>query len=381
MREVSIVICSRKGGHKFPAEAITHYLRSHYANEINAKFVNFLDHIPIAGVFDSIGRWGDLKLPVIWKGGYSSLTKGYTLYSSLFKKGMAIALANTSAQRKIKTALGKTDLILSLQPEVNCIAGYLKEWFGVPVQAMVMDYSSHVGWADENISQYYVVNSFVYDQLIEYGIPKERIQITGAPSQRGFEEVTKNSVKVQRQKLGLKENLPTILIMAGYLGKMVDYVGIVNTLLKSNISLQLLMVFGRNRVMYEKFTKEFRNENIHLYYNIPSIHTVMWAADLIISKPGGMVIADSLTLGKPMMLIDPKAGSLQEIIFADYIEKQGVGIHLKNASDVKNRVKDLFSYPEKLNKLAEESKKLGIKNRTAAKTIAENIKKTLNLHN
>lgn len=378
MKRISILISSKKGGHKFPAESLVSYLKSNYPDKIEGRIVNLLDHIPLAYHLDKVGRWGDLKLRRLWRFGYANLHKGSSLYSRLYRRFITIVLGNKDSQRRIKNVLNKPDLIISFQPEVNCIAGWLHERFNVPVHTMVMDYSAHFGWTDRGISKYYVSNSIVHNQLLNYGVPKEKIQITGAPPQKGFEEVTKNTVEMQRQQLGVKTDLFTILIMGGFLGKMVDYPGIIKSLLKVKMPIQLVVVSGKNRAIYERI-KKMNVENVHPYFNIPNIHTVMWAADLIISKPGGMVIADTLTLGKPMVLIDPKAGSLQEFIFAEYIAKQGVGIHLKDASEVRDTIEYLLSNPEKIDSMAKKSYELGEKNRNAARAIAEDIKKTINI--
>lgn len=378
MFRISILMSSKKGGHKFPAEALATYIVSNFPDKIETRIINLLDYIPVAYHLDKVGRWCDLKLRRLWKFGYASLYKGVPKFSELYKRFIAFILGNYDSQHRIEKVLEKPDLIISFQPEVNCIAGWLHRKFNVPIYTVVMDYSAHIGWTDKNISKYFVSNSIVHDQLIDYGVSEEKILITGAPPQKGFEEVTKNSMKKHRQGLGIKENLFTILIMGGFLGKMVDYMGIIESLISIKKPIQLLVVVGRNRLMYERI-KNRNLENVYPYFFVPNIHTVMWAADLVISKPGGMVIADSLSLGKPMMLIDPVAGSLQEIIFADIVEKQGVGIHLRDTSEVKNTVQDLLSHHEKLKMMAKKSFKLGEKNRNAAKTITENIIKTLNL--
>ncbi len=376
MKRVSIVICSQKGGHKFPAESLVSYLESRYPGKIKVGIVNLLDHIPLAYHCDKLTRWGDLKLRRLWKSGYANLHKGNPSFTQWYRKLTAIVLGNKDSQRRIKGALNRPDLIISFQPEVNCIAGWLRKQFNVPIHTMVMDYSAHIGWTDKSIGQYYVSNEIVHDQLINYGVPQEKILITGAPPQKGFEEVTQNSIEQQRQHLGIKKDWFTILIMSGFLGKMVDYFGIIQTLLKIKKPIQLLVVSGKNRVVYERIKKK-NWKNVYPYFNIPNIHTVMWAADLIISKPGGMVIADSLALGKPMILINPVGGSLQEIIFAQHIANQGVGIHLKDADEVQGVVEDLLSHPDKIKRVARKSYELGTKNRNAARTIAHDIEKTI----
>ncbi|MEO0216064.1 MAG: glycosyltransferase [candidate division WOR-3 bacterium] len=371
MYRIAILISSRKGGHKFPAEAIARFISSHY-KDVEIKLYNLLDIIPLANFLDKIGRWGDLNLRAFWRTGYSQLSKGNPLYASLFKYFIATIFANKSSERKIKNKIGRIDLILSFQPEVNVIGKWLKRWFGVPLYTMIMDYSSHIGWSDESVDHYYVVNEIVHKQLIEYDVPEEKIEISGAPPQSGFEEMLKTPIPLQRKKLNLVEDLPTVLVMAGYLGKMVDYEGIIKALSGCKKRIQILVVVGRNYPLYQKL-QELKIPDVHPFYNVPSIHEVMWPADLVISKPGGMVIADALSLGKPMVLIDPKAGSLQERIFAEHIEKQGAGIHLRSASEVKETIERLFEEPALLKKMSDIALNLGLKNRQAAERIAQGV--------
>lgn len=375
---VSILIASRKGGHKFPSESLSSYLRQNYKDKIETRVYNLLDFVTMANFFDKIGRLGDLKFKKLWRKGYSSLKSGEKTFHWLYKKFMITVFTNSFSKSNITKNIGKTDIIISFQPEINSVSRFIKEWFGVPFHTMVMDYSSHRGWVDYYIDFYYVSNKIVYEQLKEYGVNPEKIMISGAPTQKGIDNVLKRSVYEQRKILGLKENLPTILIMAGYLGKMVDYPAIIKSIQNVNKRVQILVVLGRNSKMYDEL-KKMNLKSVYLFLDIPCVHDVMRAADIIVSKPGGMVIADSLANGKPLILIDPVAGSLQEIIFAELAEKQGFAIHLKDAKDVGNVIFDLLNDKKRLKKMAERSMELGRINREAVKNISENIIKILNV--
>lgn len=362
--KVIILFASRKGGHRYPSEAVAKELQQ---QSIEAKVYNLLDYLPVINFVDKIGRWGDLHLRGLWRTSYKSLKKSESesLFSRLWIK--IIGFVFGLHQRRIKRLIGKVDYIISFQPEINCAAKYLKG--EVPFYTMIMDYVIHRGWVGQGVDFYFVGNEIVQQELIQYGVSQQKILVTGVPAQWGFQEVLNKEISEQRKELGLKDGF-TVLLMAGYLGQMVDYTTILQQL--SQLRIQILVVTGRNKLLYDQL-KKLCLTNTHLYYNVPSIHPIMYCADIVISKPGGMVIADALTLGKPMILVDPEAGSLQEILFAECVENQGAAIHLKNAKGVSDTVKRLLNNPAELESMRKKARVYGEKNRKAAKMIVENI--------
>ncbi len=379
MKHVALMFSSRKGGHRFPALALQRELSRVRDPSLRVTTINLLDQTPLADRLDRLGRWGDLHVTQVWRSGYARLSRADPVYTGLFRRFLTVVLANHASRRRWRSTLGTTDLIVSLQPEVNCIARWLKREFNVPIHTVVMDYIPHAGWTDPRLDYYYAGNEMTRDRLIGYGVPAGRIKVTGAPVQPGFENVMRTPVNEHRRRLNLDPILPTMLLMAGYLGTMVDYLGIIKALAALNRPLQILVVTGRNQALYRALQQQ-HDPRLRLYYDVPSIHTVMWASDLVISKPGGMVIADSLTLGKPMILIDPRAGSLQEVLFADLVEQQGAAIHLRDASQIGPVVRSILDDHERLRRMAEKARLLGTANRTAAAVITDHIVRRLTVN-
>lgn len=371
MPQILLLYSSRKGGHRFPALGLAAALKQQQP-AWNIKIVNFLDIIPLADNLDRFGRWGDLHLTRVWRHGFRRLHRGEPGYTGIFRLFLASVLANPSSRRRWCKAIGTADFIISFQPEVNCISAWLKKEFPTPLHTLVMDLVPHAGWVNQHIDYYYAVSDITRQELIRHDAPAERVMVTGAPVQPGLEAALNRSMAEQRQQLGLEKNLTTLLVMAGYLGTMVDYQGIINRLLNLDQPWQILVLTGRNRDLFHVL-KQHPDPRLKVYYDVPSIHPLLRSADLVISKPGGMVITDALAHGKPMILIDPNAGSLQEVLFADLMEKQKAAIHLQNLEQIGEKVLEVINDPGQLRRMADICEDLGRKNRTASRFIARHI--------
>ncbi len=367
-----IMIASRKGGHRFPAATIAEQMNSVFESRFRARVVNLLDHLPVMNLCDRLSRWGDLNLKTVWQSGYAALTNPRSLYVKLYRGSLKMLIDHPGIARKLRRIAVNIDIMVSMQPEINAVADVMKQWFSVPFHTLIMDCSAHAGWCHPDVDRYYVANRRVRRQLIGYGVSPRKIFVTGAPTQTGHDIYLRTPVDRQRRLLGINPVLPTILVMAGYLGRMVDYVGVIHSLKEHMPEIQILAVTGRNIRMHDKLVS-YDFPDVFVFYDLPSIHPVMRAADLVISKPGGMVIADCLAHGKPMALISPQGGALQESLFAAMVEDLGAGCRIKTASDIGQLTRELFEDRGRLTLMAGQSWRYGELNRTAAQTIAGSI--------
>ena len=76
----------------------------------------------------------------------------------------------------------------------------------------------------------------------------------------------------------------------------------------------------------------------------------MDAADIIVTKPGGMTTAECLAKGLPMVIVSPLPG--QEARNTDFLLEKGIGIHVHEVRDLADEVSLLLRSPEKLKAMA-----------------------------
>jgi processive 1,2-diacylglycerol beta-glucosyltransferase len=83
----------------------------------------------------------------------------------------------------------------------------------------------------------------------------------------------------------------------------------------------------------------------------------MAAADLFISKPGGLTTAESTACGLPMILTDPIPG--QEVYNAMYLLEHGAAVIPTSPATIGYKVERLLEDPERLERLSRQSGSLG----------------------
>jgi 1,2-diacylglycerol 3-beta-galactosyltransferase len=91
----------------------------------------------------------------------------------------------------------------------------------------------------------------------------------------------------------------------------------------SGLPLQLAVVSGGDADLYHQFQEMEWHTITHLYNYINNMHELMSAADIILCKPGGLIVTEALACGRPMLLIGTLLG--QEKGNAEYVVEGGAG--------------------------------------------------------
>jgi len=82
-----------------------------------------------------------------------------------------------------------------------------------------------------------------------------------------------------------------------------------------------------------------RRHPTHILGFVAHMHELMAAADLVITKPGGLTTSEALAMGKPIFILNPIPG--QEAANSDFLLEHG-------AAAKANRIEDLPFRLEKL---------------------------------
>lgn len=232
--------------------------------------------------------------------------------------------------------------------------------------ALITDYSVHQMWVCRNIDMYFVAHSAMVRALAAYGI--SRAMDCGIPVDKKF-YVNFHKEKLRRQ-LGLESDLPTILMMGGGLG-LGGMDQALDQLEQVTITMQVLVVGGRNHELVKKVqnrAEESRHRLVAFGY-VDNVHELMAAADLLVSKPGGITLTEAMTSGIPMLLHQPIPGP--ESDNARYMSDHGIARWLRTDEQLSDVIQELLSAPEILKKMNQASRRHVRQN--AAGKIAETM--------
>jgi hypothetical protein len=159
-----------------------------------------------------------------------------------------------------------------------------------------------------------------------------------------------------RQKMGLREDLPTAIVLFGGYGSGVMY-QIARRLDWAKVPVQLILICGRNEKLAAKFRAESWKFPVHVVGFTKDIHRLMYAADFMIGKPGPGSIAEAMVRHLPV-LIECNAWTLpQERYNAEWVKEKQVGIVLENFRSVADGVKKIVE-PATLERLKNKVKAL-----------------------
>lgn len=250
----------------------------------------------------------------------------------------------------------RPDLVVSLIPHYNrALREALdRTWPGTPFVTILTDLADHPPhfWI-EPIDQYVICGSDrAIQQAREIGIPEHRIlRASGMILSPRFYETLEADRKAERERLGLRRDLPTGLVLFGGEGSM-QMVRIARRLNESRLSIQLIFLCGRHQeaarqiralkpripMFVEGFTRE--------------VPRYMALSDFFIGKPGPGSISEALAMRLPV-IVEKNAWTLaQERFNADWVLQREVGIVVSNFSRIAEAVRDLL-VPEHYARLRE----------------------------
>jgi processive 1,2-diacylglycerol beta-glucosyltransferase len=84
---------------------------------------------------------------------------------------------------------------------------------------------------------------------------------------------------------------------------------------------------------------------------------LLCAADLVVSKPGGLTTSEALARGAPMVIVDPIPG--QEGRNSDFLLENGAAIKANNLSALSFKIERLLEEPQRLASLKSNARRLG----------------------
>lgn len=289
MRKV-ILTGGGTGGHIYPAVSVAEALKRRLGEEVEILFV---------------GAEGKMEMTLVPSLGYN--IKGLTiagLQRRLTWRNLLLPI------QVIKSLIQARKLIKEFRPDVVAgFGGYASapilfaaQMIGLPT--VIQEQNSYAGLANKIVGGKAKSVCVAYEGMERF-FDNENIILTGNPLRSAF-----HSEKVVRKEAfdyyGLKEGLPTILILGGSLGTRT-----LNNMMKSWIMtlggeapVQVVWQTGR---FYEaemrQFLEQFPTKNITMIPFVERMDYAYEVADLVISRSGACTVSELCLAAKPTLFV------------------------------------------------------------------------------
>ena len=225
-----------------------------------------------------------------------------------------------------------------------------------PQLTVVTDFEAHRLWANEPCDHYFTATEEAALALHRWGVPPTATSITGIPVHPVFSRTKDRADCCRRQ--GITGDRRVILQLAGGFG-----VGpieqIYRTILSVQTPLELVIVCGRNTELKAQLDR----------CPVPPLHRtkvlgftdqmdeLMCAADIVVSKPGGLTTSEILARGAALLIINPIPG--QESRNSDFLLENGAAVKASGTATLAYKLNLLLENPQRLAEIKANAARLG----------------------
>lgn len=354
---ILIFTAATGGGHKRAAAAI----------EAKIKSISPDTNVTVVDAMKAIGKMYDKTVC----GGYHFMaTKIPKLYGECYKitdrKNLVyqtVMRSNTMMSNKLLETINEhsPDAVIICHPFVTTMISRLKRKGKIDVKAisLITDYDAHRTYIVPYIDAYVLAEPQMADKLInEYEVDKDLIYALGIPIFDKFTAPFSKDEICKRE--GLNPDIPTVLLMAGSFG-VTSVLEFYKQLALNSKDIQFIVITGNNQRLYkhlEETSIEIGAENrTKLLFFIDNVEDYMHISDLIVTKPGGLTVTESIACNLPMAIYSAFPG--QERDNANFLVKEKAAIML-NKKNGAQQIIELLNSPEKLEDMKAQCKKLAM---------------------
>lgn len=365
LSRVLILSASYGEGHQQAANAV----RDALAILSPSTEVQIMDYMrAVHPLLDSVAKYCYLK----------SVRFAPALYAMWYKGTMKIS-PSSLIQRQLNT-LGisdledkldqyKPDVVLATFPTPAGVVSHLKTQgrANVPLATIITDHAVHSQWIHPQTDMYFVGSESVRRGLVKRGIDSQIVRVTGIPVRPAFLKAFDK--EALREKYGIDQEVPIVLIMGGAYGVMGDIHQVCDELFNYPTKVQVLVVTGRNHKMKAQLDVAAQNARnpVKIFGFVKEVDELMAISDLVLTKAGGLTISEAVAVQLPMLLYRPIPG--QEVQNAMFLVRSGVAVLARNRKEVSEHLHNLLvANPEK--RLSMKHKAAAIRKTESAREIA-----------
>jgi processive 1,2-diacylglycerol beta-glucosyltransferase len=263
------------------------------------------------------------------------------------------------------TALNLRQYVAQLAPDVvvcthafpcGVMSEYKREFPDAPaVVGIVTDFVVHPFWIHRNIDAYAVATTAMRQTLLSRGVRPDRVTVTGIPIDARF--ARRGDQRAVRHRLGLAPDRTTLLLMGGGvgIGPLEKAIAAIDRLAHP---FQVVVVVGKNPTLERRLTEDAARlaHQVKVVGFVSNVFDYMEAADVLVSKPGGLTSSEALAAELPLVMLRPLPG--QEERNTRYLEGGGAGVRVQTTRELVHALDELLSNPHALAAMRDRARRL-----------------------
>lgn len=343
MERIEFCFFDAGGGHRAAATALQMAIKSQQL-PWDVQLTNIQE---LLDELDILKKYAGIRIQDFYN---RMLATGWTLGSAQLLKALQFTLRMYHRPTvRLFEGLWKQaqpDMVVSFVPHFNramceSLAAVYPDRPFVTILTDIADYPPHF-WIERQ-PQYFICGSDrALAQAKSLGHPDDRIfRASGMILHPRFYEAPIADRAAERQKLGLRPDLTTGLVLFGGQGSKV-MLQIAGRLDSSGLPLQLIFVCGKN----ERLAAALRTGHWRMPVFVEGFTTrvsyYMQLADFFIGKPGPGSVSEALAMKLPV-IVECNAWTLpQERYNTDWVLEKEVGVVLQNFRDIEPAVAQLI---------------------------------------
>lgn len=312
-----VLFVSAGGGHKAAARAV---VEAAAARGIEADLVDALDLTPpwFAKAYVGAHLRSTERAPAFYGHGYAALDQRHALVDGVrgvFDRALGQGLLRYAARTRPAAIVSTHFFPLEILGHAR-LTGAL----ATPVVGVVTDYAAHAFWAEPGVDRFCAPAGRAARDLVRHGVSPDAVVATGIPIRPAF-----GAVPALRLSGPLE-----ILVTSGGFG-----IGPMGEIIRSFAGVpdaRLTIVCGDNPARVAEARRAAAEAGVvaEVVGFERDMARRMATAHLLVGKPGGLTVSESLAAGRPMVVVGACPG--QEMKNQTWLVEQGAAVASDAAS-------------------------------------------------
>lgn len=230
-----------------------------------------------------------------------------------------------------------------------------------PFGMAITDFTLHRFWAQPGVRRYFVATSELATE-VRQRVRGARVDATGIPVRTDLLGAPSRAEAVCA--LGLDPSRPVVVVMGGGMG--IGVTGLALGAAAAGPDVQVAALCGRSAASRAALE---RVAGIRALGYVDDVRPWLAAADLLVTKPGGLSVSEALALGRPLVLASPIPG--HEEANRRILVRAGAAVAADSPQEVAAAVRALVDDCPRREGLAAAARRIGRPH--AAQTIASAV--------